>query len=656
MAGHPLQTRMIDYEKELNDRQLEAVRHVEGPLLILAGAGSGKTRVLIYRLAHLLQDHGVPARNVLAVTFTNKAADEMRHRVDTILGREGIPTEGLTVGTFHAVCLRLLRRYGDRLGLTPNFLVYDEDDQERALRHALERLDLSTETNPTRFFQSRIQRLKDRGLGPDGVRGDDFFAERLRNVFRVYEEQLKASGALDFGDLLVKALHLLRDHEDVLQACRDRWRFVEVDEYQDTNRVQFEFLRLLAGENGNLCVVGDDDQSIYRWRGAELKNILEFEKHFAPCRVVKLEQNYRSTQRILDAASAVVRRNAGRKGKELWTENRAGDSLTLLVAENEAEEADLVCTEIRRLARKGVRASEVAIFYRTNAQSRVFEETLTQWEIDYQVVGSLRFYERKEVKDILGFLRWCVNPGDRVSFVRLVEAVPWGIGNATVARLDGIRDERQGDYYQALEAFEGNGQAGRLRSAAARLREFLGRMREERERLGPTGFPDLATFVIKESGYLDVLAAHHKEDAETRRENLRQLVTGMTDHVARRPESTLEDYLSHVTLMTRADDFADGIEKATLMTLHCAKGLEFRVVFVAGLEEELFPLIRRDGDPPDIEEERRLFYVGMTRAKERLYLSFARTRQLFGRTRYKNPSRFLAELPQGLVEVRRTDR
>ncbi|MBI2061571.1 MAG: UvrD-helicase domain-containing protein [Nitrospirae bacterium] len=645
---------MIDYEKELNPQQWEAVRHVEGPLLILAGAGSGKTRVLIYRIAHLVEKHGALPSQILALTFTNKAADEMRSRIESILTREGIRPDGLTMGTFHSVCLRLLRRYGSLIGTPPNFVVYDEDDQEKLLTHALEVLDLSTETNPVRYIHGRIQRLKDRGAGPEKVNTDDFFGERLRKIYEAYEKLLKESAALDFGDLLVYAVRLLDERPEVLEACRRRWSFLEVDEYQDTNAVQFDLLRRLAGPTGNLCVVGDDDQSIYRWRGAELKNILDFERHFKECRVIKLEQNYRSTQSILTAASNVVRRNVGRKGKELWTENRKGDPLTLLVAENESDEAEQVCAEIQSLTKRGrFRPSDMAVFYRTNAQSRVFEEQLAEWGIDYQVIGSLRFYERKEIKDVLAFLRLLSNPVDRMSFIRIVGAVSWGIGDATVGKLDVLRGQKGIDFVGAVEtASQDPAFKGRSRTGLERLRAFLERLKKERERLPTDAYPDLATFVVKESGYLDALAVQHPEDFDNRRDNLRQLVTGMKDYASRNPESTLDDYLSYVTLLTRADDFSEGPERVALMTLHCAKGLEFPVVFLVGMEEELFPLRRRDSDDFDLEEERRLFYVGMTRAKDRLYLSFAKVRQLFGSVRYKRPSRFLGELPSNLIEVR----
>ena len=655
---------------DLNPRQEEAVLQTEGPLLVLAGAGSGKTRVITRRIAYLIDSCGVPPWNILAVTFTNKAANEMKRRVAELLQpayREPGPGdgasassvrslskgEGVWVGTFHATCVRILRKHGGAIGLGRSFVIYDEGDQLSLMRDCLRALDLSERALNPRAVLSRISRAKNELLSPEeyALGANDLMEERTAKLYRIYQERLEGWQALDFDDLLMATVHLLERHPEVLAAYQDLWRYILVDEYQDTNHAQYRLINLLASKHGNLCVVGDDDQSIYKWRGADLNNILDFERDHPGCAVIRLEQNYRSTQRILDGAGRVVAHNVGRKGKTLWTENERGDPIVLYRCLDEADEALFAVQTIRsQVADEGARYDDYAIFYRTNAQSRVLEEALRQALIPYVIVGGLRFYERKEIKDLLAYVRWVVNPADVVSFKRIVNAPPRGIGPATVARLELLAMQGKTTIWEACR----RAVAEKLFTARHRaaIDGVLQLIEETRARSGVVPLPELIAELITSSGYAEMLQSEGTPEAQSRLENLKELVTAAQEFVERHEEGGVQAFLDSVALIADIDGYAEGRGAVTLMTLHMAKGLEFPAVFVVGMEEGIFPHAFSMGDERELEEERRLCYVGMTRAKRRLYLTSARQRRLYGNQSFNLPSRFLDEIPSEVLEVR----
>jgi DNA helicase-2/ATP-dependent DNA helicase PcrA len=651
---------------DLNPRQEEAVLHTEGPLLVLAGAGSGKTRVITRRIAHLIGSCGVPPWNILAVTFTNKAADEMKRRVADLLGQAGIgpatstgsvrslrSLEGVWVGTFHSTCVRILRKHGGALGLRSSFVIYDEGDQISLMRDCLRAIGLSERALKPRAVLSRISRAKNDLLSPEeyALVANDHMEERTAKLYRMYQERLEGFQALDFDDLLMGTVRLFERHPDVLAAYQDFWRYILVDEYQDTNHAQYRLIHLLANKHGNLCVVGDDDQSIYKWRGADLNNILDFERDHPGCAVIRLEQNYRSTQRILDGAGGVVAHNIGRKGKTLWTENEAGEPIVLYHALDESDEALFAVGTIRsQVAEEGSRYDDYAIFYRTNAQSRVLEEALRQGLIPYVIVGGLRFYERKEIKDLLAYVRWVVNPADIVSFKRIVNAPPRGIGPATVARLELLAIQDKTTIWEACQrAVVEKRLAPKQRTA---LEGLLRLMEDARARSAVIPLPELIAELITASGYAEELQAEGTPEAKSRLENLKELVTAAQEFAERHEETSLQAFLDSVALLSDIDEYAEGRGAVTLMTLHMAKGLEFPTVFMVGMEEGIFPHAYAMADDRELEEERRLCYVGMTRAKRRLYLTSARQRRLYGNKSFNLPSRFLDEIPPELLEVR----
>ncbi len=632
---------------ELNPPQEEAVLHAEGPLLILAGAGSGKTRVITRRIAHLIAG-GVQPRQILAVTFTNKAADEMRSRVEALLGARGL---NVWVGTFHSTCLRILRKWAHAIGLRHSFVVYDEEDSLSLIRDCLRELDFSERSLNPRGAAARISRAKNDLLTPGDYTGmaGDFIEEKVARVYPLYQERLRASHALDFDDLLLETVNLFRSSPQTLAYYQDLWRSVLVDEYQDTNRAQYHLVNLLTARHSNLCVVGDDDQSIYKWRGADLNNILDFERDHPGCAVIRLEQNYRSTHRILDAASAVVARNVGRKGKRLWTENGPGEPLTFYQAADEGDEADFVARTIRELMlQEGRGLDDFAVFYRTNAQSRVLEDALRRDRTPYVIVGGVRFYERKEIKDILAYLRLLANPDDSVALKRVINVPPRGLGVTTVQRLEGFAMAEKISLLEACRrAAEKRLLPPKQVAALEGLCDLLGRLGA---RVEGAAVADLATLVIGETGYADDLQAQHTLEADSRLENLRELVTAAKQFTERSDDRSLAAFLDSVALIADIDQLAEGQGAVTLMTLHSAKGLEFPVVFITGMEEGVFPHARAFTDAAELEEERRLCYVGMTRAKKRLFLSAAVRRQLYGNGNYNLPSRFLDEIPPELVQ------
>ena len=624
----------------LNEPQRQAVQHGEGPLLILAGAGSGKTRTLTHRVAWLIREQGVAPWQILAVTFTNKAAAEMKERLERLLGSEELPW----VATFHATCVRILRREIEVLGFTPAFTIYDDQDQERLLKSILDEFGIPEKSLRPRAAATFIDGAKNRGLLPGDLPGDDFATTQLVKIYARYQQRLQQANALDFGDLLLQTVRLFREQPQVLQRWRDRFRYLLVDEFQDTNAIQYELVRKLGEVHRNLCVVGDDDQSIYRWRGAEIGNILGFERDFTGCVTIRLEQNYRSTQTILDAAGEVVAQNRGRKGKTLWTENPAGEPIGLEALPDDLEEARFVATEIVRLHGAGRHLRDIAVFYRTNAQSRVLEEALRSQNLPYVMFGGLKFYARMEVKDVLAYLRLLVNPADSLALRRIINVPPRGIGAVTLGRI-AEHEEAAGGLLAACRLALEKGTIGGV--AASRVAEFLALLDAFRERLDSQPYPQLAADLIEESGYGPLLREERTEEARGRLENLEALLAGMEEHAG--SEGTLADYLEQVALITDLDAYDPSLDRVTLMTLHAAKGLEFPVVFMTGMEEGLFPHSRAAGEGEDVEEERRLCYVGMTRAMEKLILSHARRRRVYGTFQYNPPSRFLAEIPPRLL-------
>ncbi len=619
------------------------MEHRGGPLLVVAGAGSGKTRVLTRRIAHLLASGDAAPWEILAITFTNKAADEMRRRVVELVGARA---ERMWVSTFHSACLRMLRVHAGRIGYDGAFTVYDESDSRRLLELVEAELDIDAKRLPPRAVAAVISQAKAELVGAarfveEASWGADPFRRRIGEVYTEYQRRLKAANAMDFDDLLFQAVVLLQSAEDVLEAYRRRFRHILVDEYQDTNHAQHELVLLLGREHGNVTVVGDSDQSIYRWRGAEIANILEFEAAFPNATTVLLEQNYRSTQTILDAANAVISNNLGRRPKELFTEGERGERICLYRADDERDEASFVASEVLRLrASEDLSYGDVAVFYRTNAQSRVIEEELVRQGIPYKVVGGPRFYDRREVRDILAYLRVIANPDDEISFRRIVNVPKRGIGQTSVVRLSAAAAASGTAIGRSLEGAEAAGLTGKALKGAQELSALL---RELRTAAVETPPGDLVELVAKRSGYLDELAAERTHEAEGRIENIAELAG-----VAREYER-LSELLETVALVSDSDQLDNDGSRVSLMTLHTAKGLEFPAVFLVGMEEGIFPHSRTLGEPLELEEERRLCYVGITRARRFLYLTQSWSRTLWGRTLPGMPSRFLAEVPEELL-------
>ena len=616
----------------------------EGPVLILAGAGSGKTRVITTRIAHLVRERGVPTDALLAVTFTNKAAGEMKERVAALLVGQPTPS---WISTFHSLCVRILRRESATAGLAPGFLIYDEDDQLQAVREALRNLDLSEKLHPPRRALSRLSAAKNarsrRATASQDSAGEESFGQALYGrIGERYQAILASAGALDFDDLLLRTLDLLERNTSVRDAYRQRFRYVLVDEYQDTNGVQYELMRQLAGQDGNVTVVGDEDQSIYSWRGADIRNILDFETDFPGARVLRLEENYRSSQAILDAASGLVEHNLRRKGKTLRAVKPGGDPVRLHRASDEFEEAAWV---VERLAERG-QPSHAAILYRMNAQSRLFEEALLRRRMPYLVVGGVGFYERKEVKDVLAYLRLVQNPHEPLALKRILNVPPRGIGERTLRELERIADERSQPLLAALSsAVDEALLPARATQPLSRFRDLLASLRREAPTLSVR---DLIERTLALTGYSAVLAQEDSQESQDRLENLAELIAAAADYESREAEPTLAGFLDRVSLLSDVDK-VEGDAPVVMMTLHSAKGLEFDEVFLVGLEEGLAPHSRSLTSEDGIEEERRLCYVGMTRARERLALTWAQSRQVFGQRRLNQPSRFLDEIPTGRI-------
>ena len=637
----------------LNKEQKEAVLHTEGPLLILAGAGSGKTRVLTHRICYLIDEKGVNPWNILAITFTNKAAQEMRERVDNLVGTG---SESIWVSTFHSTCVRILRRHIDLLGYDNNFTIYDTDDQKTLIKEVCKAVQIDTKVIKERTLLGAISAAKNEMITAQEYEmnaAGDFSRQKIAKVYKEYEHQLKANNALDFDDLLLKTVQLFQTQADVLDYYQERFRYIMVDEYQDTNTVQFRLVSLLAAKYKNLCVVGDDDQSIYKFRGANIKNILNFEQEFQDTKVIKLEQNYRSTSNILDAANAVIRNNAGRKEKTLWTDNGEGDKLIVMQFETGYDEADFLSRDIRKNVREGASYNEHAVLYRTNAQSRMFEERFVSANIPYKIIGGVNFYARREIKDLLAYLKTVDNGKDDLAVRRIINVPKRGIGLTSINKVQEYAATREIDFYEALRAADLVPNIGR---AVSKLDSFVALIEYFKGFAKDASLSELLKEIIEKTCYIESLENEDKEDTEARIENIDELLSKVSSYEEACEDKdevpTLSGFLEEVALVADIDSLDEEQDYVVLMTLHSAKGLEFPHVYLVGMEDGLFPsyMTVTSDDPEDMEEERRLCYVGITRAEEKLTLTYARRRMLRGETRMNKMSCFLKEIPTELIE------
>ena len=642
---------MSDIYSTLNPQQQEAVYHTEGPLLILAGAGSGKTRVLTHRIAYLIDKKGINPWNILAITFTNKAASEMRERVDKIVG---FGSESVWVSTFHSTCVRILRRYIDRLGYDTRFAIYDTEDQKTLMKEVCRKLNIDTKKTKERSLLAQISHAKDELITPDEMElnaGGDFVKKKVAEVYREYQAALRRNNALDFDDLIMKTVELLQSDPEVKNYYQERFHYIMVDEYQDTNTAQFELIRLLAGKYQNLCVVGDDDQSIYKFRGANIYNILNFEKHFPDAKTIKLEQNYRSTQNILNAANSVIANNVGRKSKTLWTANDEGKKIDFEQFNTGYEEADYIARDIAGGVRNGdYHYGDYAVLYRTNAQSRLFEERFIVSNIPYKIVGGVNFYARKEVKDLLAYLKTIDNARDDLAVRRILNVPKRGIGATTVNRVSDYAEAYDISFYDALKRADEIPSIGK---AASKVKPFVNLIQVFRSKLEFISISDLLREVIEETGYVKELEAEGTDEAEARIENIDELLSKVVSYEEGEEHPTLSGFLEEVALVADIDSLEDDSDYVVLMTLHSAKGLEFPKVYLAGMEDGLFPSymsITSDDSSEQLEEERRLAYVGITRAMKELTITCAKQRMIRGETQYNKVSRFVKEIPLELLE------
>lgn len=635
----------------LNPRQKEAVLATEGPLLLLAGAGSGKTRVLTYRIAWLIEEEGVNPWNILAITFTNKAAREMRERVDALVT---YGAEDIWVSTFHSTCVRILRRHSELLGYTGSFVIYDSDDQKALMKQICRQMNIDTKQFPEKTLLSAISKAKDELFTPaeyEEANRYDYRKGIVAKVYREYQKRLKENNAMDFDDLLFRTVELFQFHPEILERYQERFRYIMVDEYQDTNTVQFKFVSMLARKYRNLCVVGDDDQSIYKFRGANIYNILNFEKEYPDAAVIKLEQNYRSTKNILEAANQVIAHNTQRKRKSLWTENETGERIRFEEFGTEYEEAEQVAEKIERFHRQGVSYQDMAILYRTNAQSRVIEEKFLMRDIPYKIVGGINFYQRKEIKDILSYLRVVENGVDDLAVRRIINVPKRGIGAASIEKVSIYALMNEISFFEAAVRVEEISTLGKL--AAGKIREFTGLIARLRRVLKEQGITELFHAIMEETGYLEELKAEDTPEADVRLDNIDELLNKIVEYEETTEVPSLGELLEEIALVADIDRLEEDAEKVVLMTLHSAKGLEFPYVFLVGMEEGLFPgyMTIISEKPEDMEEERRLCYVGITRARKRLFLSAARMRRMHGQTQYNHVSRFITEIPMDLMET-----
>ena len=639
--------------KELNDKQQEAVLATEGPLLILAGAGSGKTSTMTHRIAHLVEE-GVDPYNILAVTFTNKAANEMRTRVEDLIG----DIQGMWIMTFHAMCLRILHIFADKIGYKDNFVIYDTADQKTLMKNILKDKNIMEKEYPIQYVLAIISDCKEKEIDPETYKAESGSTEKNRVVYalyREYEDRLKANNAMDFDDLLLNTVKLFRTSEEVLEKYRRRFRYIMVDEYQDTNHIQYEIVSMLAGEHHNICVVGDDDQCIYEWRGADIRNILDFEKDFPEAKIVKLEQNYRSVGNILAAAHSVIRNNKDRKSKKLWTSREDGDKINYARCDSDKDEAGYVARQISCLKdKKGISYNDIAILYRTNAQSRLFEEALTRYGIPYKVLSGMRYYDRKEIKDVMAYMRLIVNPSDDLSLIRVINEPKRGIGVKTLEKLAVFARVRGQSMLEALTDGDEEVLSAIPGKAYDNVKELVNCINDCRENKDQMAVSQIYDTILVRTGYLKALEDQNTVEADSRIDNLMEFKTVISDYEAGfTPDSeerpTLDGFMEQLTLAAEVDNYDEMQETVTLMTLHSAKGLEFPVVFMPGMEDGLFPGSKSFDTMDDMEEERRLCYVGMTRAKELLYLSSAEVRTRYGRTEYTRESQFLREIDKSLI-------
>jgi len=638
--------------KKMNPRQLEAVLHTEGPLLILAGAGSGKTTVLINRIAYIIDQSLAKPWQILAITFTNKAAGELKERLTAMLGDTG---GDVWAATFHSTCARILRRDGDRIGYSSHFTVYDTDDSKRLVKDCQKALNIDDKMISHKSILSEISHAKDSMLSPadyQAAAGSDFRLAKIGAVYELYQKRLREADAMDFDDLLGNTVELFRQCPDVLEYYQNRFRYIMVDEYQDTNQVQYEFVRLLAEKSKNLCVVGDDDQSIYKFRGATIENIMSFEKSYPNAKVIRLEQNYRSTKNILNAANAVISNNEERKGKTLWTENPEGDKIQIHTSSNEQDEAGFVATTILEQVAKGRKYSDFAVLYRMNSQSNILEKVFVKSGIPYRIIGGHRFYERREIRDMIAYLSVINNPSDEIRLRRIVNQPKRSIGDKTIATASEIAGALGESLLEVLGRAD---EFDSLRRASVKLKAFYDMMQEliDANDDESVSLHELYELILEKTGYIEALRGE-KEEAETRIENINELASNLLKFQEENgEEATLSAFLEEVSLMTDIDNYDETADTVVMMTMHSAKGLEFPVVFLPGFEEGIFPGLQAIYDPNEIQEERRLCYVAITRAKESLYLLNADSRMLFGSTSRNRPSRFSLEIPLDLINKTR---
>jgi len=634
----------------MNDRQYEAATHKDGPLLIIAGAGSGKTRVLTHRIAYLIEEHNVNPYNIMAITFTNKAAAEMRERIDKIVG---FGSESIWVMTFHSTCVRILRRHIDNIGYDNSFTIYDSDDSKSVMKAVFKKLNIDSKMLKESAVLKEISRAKDELLGPDDyatMYAADYSKRKYADCYREYQETLRRNNALDFDDLLRFTVALFRACPEILENYQNRFKYIMVDEYQDTNTAQFTFVKMLADRYRNICVVGDDDQSIYKFRGANIQNILNFEKVFSDAKVVKLEQNYRSTQTILNAANAVIANNRGRKGKALWTDREDDEPVYFKAFDTAREEAIEVGSEIASLKRKGIAEfRDIAILYRTNAQSREFEEYFVHENIPYQLVGGVNFYARKEIKDLLAYLKTVDNARDDLQVKRIINVPKRGIGATTVTKISDYADAHDMSFYDACKIA---GSIDGLGKSVAKIDNFLSMIEVYKKRLEEYSILDVVEQILEDTGYIEEIRADDVERAEEREENIGEFLSKIKSYEDEHPDNTLSDFLEEVALVSDLDSMDDNDSRVLLMTIHSAKGLEFPIVFVSGMEEGIFPsyMTINSGNDDDIEEERRLAYVAFTRAMNRLTITYAKARMIRGETQYNPVSRFVKEIPAEYIK------
>ena len=634
----------------LNPAQAEAVNSMDGPLLVLAGAGSGKTRILTFRIAQLIGTGRAFPGEIMALTFTNKAAKEMKHRVTELIGGSGINPNDIWVSTFHSTGARLMRMYGDRVGLEPGFSIFDDSDSKTLIKHCLAELGISDKVVAPKAVHYKIQAMKNEGVDPLTFKAGsaDYMDKKLEPVIHAYERGLRRNNAVDFSDLLLKVLELFRSDAEILERFQDQYRYFLVDEYQDTNGVQYHLLQLLAAKYRNLCVVGDEDQSIYKWRGADISNILNFEKDYPEAKVVKLEENYRSTSSIIKASNSVISNNTQRKEKTLFTNNPKGDPVEVHTLESDFEESKWVVRKISQQINNGASPDDIAIFYRTHAQSRLFEDMLRAQRVHYQIFGGLKFYDRAEIKDAIAYLKLLANERDNIALTRIINVPARGIGKTTVDKIRTAGVENGVSMFEAAREMSA-GNFGVTPAVKKKLKPFMDLVASLNKDKPDMDLRDLYSVVLENSGYIATLKKQEDIESATKLENLQELASAIADYESRTEESSLEGFLEEIALYTDQDRSSENESAVTMMTIHSAKGLEYPNVFLVGLEEELFPSIRGDSfaaDPDEIEEERRLCYVGMTRARKKLFLTSAHVRRVFGLRKIRRLSRFVSELPQ----------